>query len=377
MNITAPAAALDDALSLAAAAVRAVKNPIAHLVAADAMLSITCTDLTSATIIAKTAASITEPGTVTIAADRLGDLIAGFPRSAMVTISTTANSAMISCGNAKYRLPIHPIAPDTIAIDSEIANIEIASRDLLDLLAVLPAAGTEQSRFYLTGVHFHNVGDQLFAVATDGTKLLRASAAAGQLSLDRRLTLPAKSATTLSTLIKRAKPATVTLARSRSLFAVTCPAFSLTCRLIDGEYPDYQRVLPAASANVAIVDRADMISAVARMRAVASTELPLVALSWEESGPLRMSLPQSGDAEDFLQADTRGNTAVAVAVSQLAIMIGEFSSKRIELEAAGGNSPVLFRGDADKLGLLTSCRWDFENGKRPASFRSEATSTAS
>ena len=329
-------------------------------------------------------ADIDEPGEATVAAERLAGIIAGFPASSTITINTTANAAMIAYGNSRYRLPILPDAPAALAMDYEVARTEVAGDDLLTLFEVLPAAGTEPTRLFLTGLYMHNIGDQLVAVATDGVKLLRVSIAADHFSEDRSLIVPAKAAMALIRLIKQTKPNRVTLRRSHARFAVAGPRFEFVTALIDGNYPDYERVLPRASTNVARCGRADLIGALARLDAVADGELPLLALSWIDGGPLHLFLPrQPGDADDAIAAEARGSAQIALSLPQLTAMISNFTSERLHLEAAGAEGPLVVRGERSRFGILVGCRWNFDESekleieKRPAFARSGATPNVS
>lgn len=362
MRLAAPAAALAGALSLATAAVRGNRTsaPV-HVVADKGEVWFSCS-APGIAIKITAAADVNEPGEATVAADRLGGVIAGFSSSSTITISTTASTAMIACGNSRYRLRVLPDAPAALAMDYEIARIEVAGNDLLTLFEVLPAVGTEQTRFYLNGLYMHNIGDHLVAVATDGVKLLRISITADPFSEDRKFILPSKSATALIKLIEQTKADKVTLRRSGALFAVAGPAFEFVTTLIDAEYPEYECLLPRASTGVAQCSRTDLIGALARLGAVANAELPpLVALSWIDGGPLHLFLPrQPGDAEDAIAAETRGSVQIALSLPQVTAMISNFSSDRLHLEAAGADAPLVLRGEQTKFGVLTSCRWNFQ-----------------
>jgi DNA polymerase III sliding clamp (beta) subunit (PCNA family) len=344
LKLSAPATALAEALSLAATAVRGNSNlaPV-HVVADKGAVSFTCSG-PGISIKITAIADIAVPGEVTVAANRLGGLIAGFSSSSSITINTTANTAMISCGDSRFRLPVLPEVPAALELDTETAGIDVAGNDLLTLFEVLPAASTEATRFFLTGLYMHSVGDELVAVATDGTKLLRASIKADHLSADRRFIVPSKAAMTLIRLVKQTKPDRITLRRSHTRFAVTGPSFEFVTALIDAKYPDYERLLPRASINVAQCRWSDLIGALARLGAVADGELPLLALSWIDKGPLRLFLPrQPGDAEDCVPAETRGSARLAMSLPRLTAMISNFPSDRLHLEVIDADGPLVLQ----------------------------------
>jgi DNA polymerase-3 subunit beta len=368
--ITTQAGPLAAALSLAAmAAATSTKNksdPLVHVTAERGDVSFTCSG-PGIMIRAVAEADIPEPGTVAVSAKRLDGLLSGFSSSTTISFKYAANALTITGGGARYRLPVDPYPPDLLTIKDEIAAISISGTDLLALLDVLPAVDTEQTRFYLTGIRLHNIGDRLFADATNGEKLLRANVVAEHFSTDPRLIVPGKAAALLQRLIKSTKAPQVTLRRSRTLIAVTAPKFEFISRLIDYAYPDLNHVLPATSANFLTCAPADLTAALIRLAAVANGELPLVALFWVDGEPLRLFLPrQPNDAADFIAAETKGTARILVSLPLLTAMVANFNGARIEL-AVNGDGPLALRGGGGKLGVVMGCRWTFGEMTAPHS----------
>jgi DNA polymerase-3 subunit beta len=365
VKIAGRASALDAALSLAALAVRGSKHGTVRIVTGNSSVSFNCTAPGIAIKVAADA-NIDVPGDVMVPAERLVGLISGFPSNGTITITTMPNAAMISCGNGKYRLPVMSDAPAALAMDYEIASIEMAGDDLLTLFEVVPAASAEEDRLYLNGVHLHSAGDQLIGVATDGVKLIRIGVAADHFSDDPSLIVPTKTAIAAVKLLKTTKPDKITLRRSGALIAVTGRSFELVASLLDYKYPSYECMLPQPSTNVALCARSELIDALARLKAVAGT-IPLVGLSWTDGGPLRLSLPrQPGDADDAIPAEARGSVRIALSLPELTAMIENFSSDRLQLEGTDGDGPLVLCGEQTKLGLLTSCRWNFGDREKEA-----------
>jgi DNA polymerase-3 subunit beta len=362
VKITARASSLDAALSLAASATRKGRiAPVIHVIAAADSVSFTCA-APGISVRISVDAKVDEPGSVAVS-DRLAALVSGFSPKADIIITVEGDAATVACGRARYRLPVVP-GPHSVVcgLADETAHVEMSGGDLLSLLEVLPAAGTEASRFYLSGIFLHNVDDRLVACATDGVKLLRANIVAGTLSKDDRLIVPARAAQATARLVEQTHADVVTLRRSRSTFCVTAPRFELITALIDAAFPDYGRVIPPASGNVVSCVRAELYEALRRLEAVATgTEAALVALSWIDGGPLQLFLPrQPLDATDVISAEARGSSQVALSLPQLRAMVDTFSSDRLVIGSAGDAAPITMRGKGDQLGVLFSCRWNFE-----------------
>jgi DNA polymerase-3 subunit beta len=371
VKVAARTSSLDAALTLAIMATRKGKvAPVIHVIAAGNAVSFTCS-APGISVRVSADARVDVPGSVTVS-DRLAALVSGFDPKADINISAEGDAATISCGRGRYRLPVVP-GPRSVVrgLSGEITSVEVSGEDLLALLEVLPAAGTEAMRFYLAGIYLHNIDDRLVAVATDGVKLLRASVVAGMLSTDEHLIVPAKVAHAAGKLVEQTKTEVVTLRRSSGMFCVTAPGFELAASLIDSKFPAYQRVIPPASSNSARCVRSELHEALLRLEAVAAgTEAPLVALSWADGGPLQLYLPrQPLDAADAISAEARGSAQVALSLSQLRVMVANFDDDRLQIESADANTPITMRGERDRLGVLFSCRWNFETEKRPASAR--------
>jgi DNA polymerase III beta subunit len=395
LHLIAQAGALANGLSLVALAVHK-RNMITGLsavqiTAAADKVCMAGTDMQVA-ITAEAVATIVGPGHVAVDADRLASLCAGFPTSAKVTIIADDTTATITCASSRSRLPVLPWAdlPALLSIEGETGRIEISGADCLTLLEPLPAAANEAARYYLKGVLWQSVGDTLTAVSTDGHRLIRTTIAADKFSDGLDLVLPREAARILARLLKSSRspagigmtaPASrVVVQRSKRLLAVTSAAFSLVARLIDHQFPDYHRVIPPSSSNCVLCDRAELLAAMSRMAAVATTD-PLLALSWAAPGSLHLYLPrQRGDAEDAIDAETAGIGQVAIPLDQLAAMITEIAGVRIHLEASEGRPLKIHAGSA-KLALVSQSIWNFgeseklEAEKRPASARSGAMPT--
>ena len=344
VKLAADATMLSQALGLAA--LREKKTPtLAHLIAADGAVSISSCDGNTATR-TSVAATIFEPGEIAVAADRLGALAGAFRPGAKVLLTATERALIIVSENGRYRLPLAE-APAALAIT------------LLTLFEPLSAAGSEATRLYLCGIFLHSLADRLYAVATDGVTLMRTSVAADNLTTGT--IIPTGAVTIMARLIRRTRPATVSLRRSDTLFEVIAPAFTFTTRLIGVIFPDYRRVLFAA-ANVAACARSDLSSALARLSAsavaAAGAATPLVALTWTGGKPLQIFLPrQPDDGADVLPAETQGDARIALSLPALVALVAEFDNESLRLEVAEGRALVIRTNS--KLGMLSSCRWNF------------------
>jgi DNA polymerase III subunit beta len=370
MKFSAPACVLSDSISLSSAIRPGTHGPcFAHLATTGDAVSITCTDKTVGTIATSVSAIIHEPGETAVSLGRLAALVSSFAANAVVEIEARAGAVSVISGTSRLRLPTVAVTelPSAVAIDQELGRVEITSADCLHLLEPLAVADAGRSRFYLAGVFWHSVNDQLVAVSTDGARLIRTSVAAPKLSEDRNLIVPTEVAIALRRLLQKSHASGVALRRSRTLIAFEASGFSFTARLVDADYPAYESVIPSPASNSVVCDRLNLLAAVSRLSAAApSIDSALVALSWGNGRCLNLHLARrSLDGADVVPAEVRGRAEVAVSLPPFAALLKEFNSEHIQLETAD-EQPVVIRGAGEKLALIVRSKWNFGSRREAA-----------
>jgi len=356
MKIGAPAKALDAAMVMAVMAVDKQADTPIRIVADHGTVGFCVTNPRAVVSISTTtAASMEETGSATVSARRLAALLSGFGPRSTINITTTDTAMMISSGNSRYRLPLLADPPAGLVINPEIGRVELASADCIRLLDVVAAADTEKTRFFLTGVYLHSDGDKLIGVGMDGTKMLRVGVVADHFSEDNRLIIPATAVKLLDKLLRATKPQMVTLRRSHAAFSATAPGFEIVSGMIDAAYPDYKKVLPPPNGSSASCQRAEMVAALTRLKAVAGGDLPLIMVTWVGDEPIRMFLAHEPDVgTDAVAAQTCGSARMALSLAQLTAVLAEFKDDALLIEMT--DRGVIIR-QGDKFGLLMSCRF--------------------
>jgi DNA polymerase III subunit beta len=355
MMIAAPAKALDAAMSLTVmASDRQTDTPIRILADHGAIRFCVTNPRAAISISTTAAASIQESGSATISARRFAALLSGFNSRSIINITTTNTAMKINSGNSRYRLPLLADPRDGLVINPEIGRVELATPDCLKLLDVVAAVGNEKARFFLNGVHVHNDGDKLIGVAMDGTKTLRVGVAADHFG-DNNRAIPTAAIRVLERLLRATKPETVTLRRSHTVFAASAPGFEILSGVIDAAYPNYEQALPLPG-NSASCQRADLVAALSRLKAVAVGDLPLIMLTWVDGEPIRLFLANDPDAGgDAVAAQTYRSARMALSLPQLTVLLAEFKDDALLIDMT--DRGVIIR-QGDKFGLLMSCRFD-------------------
>jgi DNA polymerase-3 subunit beta len=390
MKITANAGEFADALALAAelsddARIRRIQSLGAiRLTGACSSFSQHCeNDLTGVEISANVldhALTLTVPATVdasgvlALPGERLASLAAGCPRDQQIEIDADDTSARIVCGRSRFRLPVIPQdeLPASLALGAETGRVELAREEALRLFAhPLFAVATDQTRYYLNGIFLHDADGGLAAAGTDGHRLCRVivPGAAG-LSQDNRLIVPRAAVKIILKLLADKSCERIVLRRSAKLFAIEAARFAFVSKLIDAEFPAYQRLILPPTGNAVTVLRAGLAMALKRVAAVIDPSVKtmrMVGLQWAPGDPaLRLCVPGHDElAEDIVDAEATGAGRVAVQIHHLRELLDEFAGERIRLDTAGGGTAILVTdlNDPDVLAVQMPCRWSEQSSQ--------------
>ena len=276
-------------------------------------IRLTATDL-DMEVVETAPASVAAGGAITAPAHLFHDIVRKLPDGAQLRIEQPDEGRIaLIADRARFMLPVLPAAdfPDLSAGEPSHA-FSIAADDLKYLIEHTRfAISTEETRYYLNGIYLHTVGEDgdvtLRAVATDGHRLARAElpapdGAAGMPGI----IVPRKTVQELGRLIEAADDA-IEVALSDTRIRFRLDGLVLTSKLIDGTFPDYERVIPAANDRRLEVDTRLFAQAVDRVSTVSAEKGRAVKLSIAP-GRLVLSVnnPEAGSAEEELAAGFEG-----------------------------------------------------------------------
>jgi DNA polymerase-3 subunit beta len=366
MKVSANAGMLTGTIALAAAIIgnKAAKQlPVlgfAHLRAAGDALAVT-SNILDLCLTLTAPVEILEEGELAVPAARLHALLAGFPGDAVITIESADAVALICSGRSRFRLPTIPVedlpAPLAITAEQQTGRIELDREDVLELLRPAFAMSRETTRYCLNGLFLCASDGKLKTVATDGHRLARVSIPHTGLSSDSRLIVPAPAVEIIGKLVKNVEA--VTLRCSPSLIAVEAGTFDFVSKLVDGDYPAYERVIPEPSGNAVTVDRVELLGALARIAAmVEEASRRVVGLRWISGGPLQLSLANTDVAHDIVEAEAVGDGTVVLNVNYLVEMVGAMNGERVQLDSRSAGDSVLITcaGDGGFTGITMPYR---------------------
>lgn len=329
-------------------------------------LTLKATDL-DIEVTERTPASVEQDGSTTVPAHMLYDIVRKLPDGAEVMLSVGDDTGMsLVSGRSQFRLQMLPESdfPDLTA--SEFSHtFRMACADFKQLIDRTQfAISTEETRYYLNGIYLHaldvNGKDMLRAVATDGHRLAQAEVEApdGAMGMPNVI-VPRKAVSEVQKLLE-APDAFVTVELSESKIRFTVEQVVLTSKLIDGTFPDYNRVIPTGNEKELVLDRAAFASAVDRVSTIASDRGRAVKLSLSD-GQLVLSVnnPDSGSAEEEI-AVSYGADALDIGFNSryLLDITNQLSADETTFMLNDPGSPTLIResGEAGALYVLMPMR---------------------
>ncbi len=252
-------------------------------------------------------AKVAKGGTITVSARKLSEIVRELPAAAL-SLKVGENSAVsLRCGGASYRMvglgsedfpAVVPAAPS--------AWLTIQAKMLRDMLAQTTfAISHDESRFALNGVLFSFQPKELRLVATDGHRLAVASRSVGEGLSGTTGIVPRKAVVEIARVLGASED--VQIAITENQFVLQMPNFVMTARLIEGQFPNYEAVLPRAHPGKLVIPRAALMAALRRVSVMAEERNKPVKLLLRP-GALVLSAASHdlGEAEEALNVQYAG-----------------------------------------------------------------------
>ena len=337
------------------------------LTAEGASLSLRATDL-DLEITESTPAEVAQAGTTTVPAHLLYEIVRKLPDGAEVSLTIGGDSGAMSVasGRSRFSLQCLPASdfPDlTAGAFSHTFRLPATALKML-LGRTQFAISTEETRYYLNGIYMHTVEDdgklKLRAVATDGHRLARADVEAPSGSEGMPgIIIPRKTVGELQKLVDD-PDLIVTVEVSEAKIRMTIGSILMTSKLIDGTFPDYQRVIPTGNDKPLTVDCQAFTQAVDRVSTISSERGRAVKLAIREGQlVLTVNNPDSGSATEEL-AVGYDNEPIEIGFNAkyLLDITGQLTGTDAVFMLADPGSPTLVREtkDEDALYVLMPMR---------------------
>ena len=337
------------------------------LEAADGKLSLTATDM-DLTIVEAVPAEVAQPGATTAPAHTLYDIVRKLPEGAQVELAPSGEDGRmaLTSGRSRFQLATLPKEDFPSTLDGDypqsFALMAGELRNLIDRTRF--AISTEETRYYLNGIYVHAAQAEgvsvLRAVATDGHRLARFEMPLPEGAAEMPgVIVPRKTVGELRKLIDEADEAIETsLSEAKIRFAFGSTV--LSSKLIDGSFPDYERVIPSGNDKILDIDCRTFASAVDRVSTIATEKSRAVKMAVGD-GTLTLSAtsPESGSATEEIEVAYGGDGLEIGFNSRYLLDIAQqIEGEQAQFALADAASPTIVRdlGDNSALYVLMPMR---------------------
>ena len=326
------------------------------------MLRVMATDLDLQVVENMAAASVDQPGAVTVSAHLLFDIARKLPEGSQVSLETAENRMAVKAGRSRFSLPTLPRDDFPVIVEGDLpTSFEIPAKILAELIdRTRFAISTEETRYYLNGIFLH-VSDEdrpvLKAAATDGHRLARFTlprpeGAEGMPDV----IVPRKAVAELRKLLEESLDGNVQVDLSASKIRFTLGGEGgvvLTSKLIDGTFPDYSRVIPTGNDKLLKLDPRSFYEGVDRVATIATEKTRAVKMGLEpDRVTLSVTSPDNGTAAEELPAQYASDGfEIGFNANYLKDILGQIDGDTVELHLADAGAPTLIRQD-DKSAAL-------------------------
>jgi len=312
------------------------------------------TDLDLQVVETMAAASVDQPGAITVSAHLLFDIARKLPEGSQVSLTTNDNRLEVKAGRSNFKLPTLPRDDFPVIVEGDLpTSFELPARLLAELIdRTRFAISTEETRYYLNGIFLHVTDEDeplLKAAATDGHRLARFTlprpeGAAGMPDV----IVPRKAVGELRKLLEEALDGNVLIDLSASKIRFTLGGEGgvvLTSKLIDGTFPDYSRVIPTGNDKLLKVDPKLFYSGVDRVATIATEKTRAVKIGLDNDRvTLSVTSPDNGTAAEELAAEYRSEgLEIGFNANYLKDILGQIDSDIVELHLADAGAPTLIR----------------------------------
>jgi DNA polymerase-3 subunit beta len=310
-------------------------------------------------------AKVESDGAITIPARLFTDFVNSLPNERIDLELQAGDMVEVRCG--RYEAHLKGIdAEEFPAIPSagERPTTRVSQRALKEALdQVAFAAATDEARPILTGVLTKFSGDQLTLAAADNYRISVKTIQTMDPVEETSIVVPARSYIELARILADTDdPIDVVLAPARNQVLFHLEGIDIVSRLIDGQFPNYQQILPSSHTTRAVVERAQLLEAVrlAAFIASSSANVVKVAIPAEGDGPMTITAAADiGDDEGHVEAAVEGDgTTIAFNARYLSDVLQNVAVDQIALELNGPLSPGIFKpvGSDDYVHVIMPVR---------------------
>ena len=295
-------------------------------------------------------ARVAGKGAITVSARKLAEIVKELPAAA-VTLKVGDNAGVsLRCAGVTYKLVGMP--PDdfpAVVPASPSAWLTLEAKILRDMLTQTSfAISHDETRYALNGVLFSLSSKEMRLVATDGHRLALSVRTLGDMGRPITGIVPRKAITEIMRVLGAGEE--VQLGITENQFVLQMPNFDMTARLIEGQFPNYEAVIPKNHPGRLVIARAALTSALRRVSVMAEERNKPVKLTLAPASlKLAASSQDMGEAEETLDIDYAGEeVSIGFNSRYLLEAIAPVENEQVVLEFKDALSPGIVRSASEE-----------------------------
>ncbi|MBM4380747.1 MAG: DNA polymerase III subunit beta [Deltaproteobacteria bacterium] len=305
-------------------------------------------------IVSEHPAEVTKPGALTLSAKYALDIVNNLPEATLTVRKLPNNYAEITSGSAHFK--IVGMAPEEyprLPREENAPLVRVPGATLLEMIKKTQfAISTDETRYVLNGVLFEpREGGRVRMVATDGHRLaLVERPLEGNFKLKSGVIVPRKGLFELKRLLDEAPEAQCSLGFAENSALFKKEGLTMVMRLIDGSFPEYQRVIPKEGEKVVTLPRAAFTDGLKRISLLSADKSNAVRVSLGENKlTITSSNPDLGEAKDELPVAWRGAPlTIGFNARYLMDVLSVTDTDEVTLELGDEHSPGVLHGPGDR-----------------------------
>jgi DNA polymerase-3 subunit beta len=314
------------------------------LAAEQGKLSVTATDL-EVELVARADIKSAADGRITVPGRKLLDICRSLPEGVTLTFTQDGDKATVRAGRSRFVLATLP-ATDFPVID-ELAQQQTLALPQADLKRLLDkthfSMAQQDVRYYLNGMLLETDAKMLRTVATDGHRLALCEMDLPQKGSNQQVIVPRKGVLELQRLLGTEGNVTIMIGSNHVRAQIGDVRF--TSKLIDGRFPEYNRVIPAAPPKAVVADREVLRAALQRTSILANEKYRGIRLALKKNTlTLQAHNPEQEEAEEQVEVNYKGDELeVGFNVGYLLDALAAVDGSEVEIGVTDGNSSCLIR----------------------------------
>ena len=302
-------------------------------------------------------AKTTETGATTAPAHMLYDIVRKLADGSEVELTFPDEKGQLTIASARSKFSLSTIGVEDFPVisgDKLPINFTMDKEELKDVIDRTKfAVSTEETRYYLNGVYMHakNEGNAkvLRVVATDGHRLacVESPLPQGAESMNGVI-IPRKTVGEVRKLLDDTKAENIAVSLSENKIRFTMEDVTLTSKLIDGTYPDYERVIPTDNDKVLELGVKPLAEAVDRVSVVAERTRAIKMITAPNHITITTSSPDLGSAQEEVEAKYDSESLeIGYNFRYLLDILAEVKGETVRISFADGSSPSVIHDTSD------------------------------